>query len=233
MEILNIHTCRTRGLLNKAAATAFPGYKITRHEHAWNYLEECENVIKSNMNADIYVIEMSTLKYKKGAHNFSKAEYENYLLDIFKLINKKPVFLLFNLNPIISPEHITPLIKSKLNNNNRISVRDWSEEWTKCIFEKYYKGKFKALTGDAMFGKYNESKYIMNSEASEVLQSKPRDSKYEEHAFGGMLDIRHYAKTSFDFLEDGNPINPRTHSSVVAKRHLRDFISNNCNINQD
>lgn len=220
MEILYIHTCRSSGIL-RTIRKKFK-YKITGFNNPWNYLEQCENIIKNNMAADIYVLELSSMKYIKGADNFNRTEYENYLRGIIEYINKKPVFLLFNLNPIISPEHITPLIKSKLNNNNRIKSRDWSEKWTKQIFQKYHSGKFTALTGDDIFGKYNESKYIMKSRArSEVT---PRDTKYEEHAFSNMLDTRHYTKQYFDFLENGKLTRPKQHAGTVISKHLKDFL---------
>lgn len=210
MEILNIHTCRTEPLLHDARMISID-CNITRYQHSENYLKHVEDVIKSNTSADIYVMEISSLKYERGSPNYDITEYENYLCNIFDLLNNKPVFILFNLNPVMSNEHITPEMKSKLDENNRIGSRNRTEKWTKQFLKKHYKGKFKAITGDDIFGKYNESKYIMNMK-------------------DGKLDVQHYTTTRSNFSETDKPIPPRRWAIQVARRHLNDFILNECNV---
>lgn len=221
MTILCIHTCRSVfrwPSINKYLTKELKlkrAINVIKKQSPWNWLSNVENCIREHKNVDVYVLEISTLKYDRHASNFNRREYENFLQNLMKLMKKKPVFLLFNLNPVILSEHRDPRMKHKYNNKNKIIARDNLERWSIAIFKKKYGGKYKALTGDNIFGKYNVSKFIMS-------QKKGLDTT--RHYAG--LDTRHYSRVSVDFLDNGKPVSPGTHSNRVATDLLKKFILN-------
>lgn len=215
MKLLYIHTCRTAGVfLERMNGTILPGPEsppaiqtLQRYNNQFNYLKHVESCIEKHKNYDIFSVEFSTLKYDEQSTIYNKNQYETYLRNLMKILKDRPIFILFNFNQIISEVDITPELKKKMNPLNRVIDRDNLERWTTQIFKKYYRGICTMTTGEEIYGKYNESRYLNKYTKPTKANPKP------------LLDLNHF---KYNVLDNG--MTPKKMFSKLVHNKAKDFI---------